>query len=141
MPAPSPVRLASTALARALPAALALALAGCGRAGESVREPPPLVTLEAPKGEVHEVPGLFAWRPFPGAASYRVIVSDADTVWPLLLADTREARLPLPPGRSAAIRPGRIHEWTVEALDARGAVIGSGTVRFWVAAGRPTALE
>jgi hypothetical protein len=43
----------------------------------------------------------------------------------------------MPAGRRGAIRPGRIHEWSVEALDARGTVIGSGTVRFWVAAGTP----
>ena len=127
----------AAALTLALVASAALPLAGCGRGGAEGGEPPPLVRLEAPKGEVQGVPELFAWQPVAGAASYRVTVSDADTVWPLLLSTTTEARMPMPPGKRGAIRPGRIHEWSVEALDARGAVIGSGTVRFWVAAGTP----
>jgi len=131
----APPRAAAAAPALALVALAAWPLAGCSRGGTDGREPPPLVRLEAPKGEVQGVPDLFAWQPVAGAASYRVTVSDADTVWPLLLSTTTEARMPMPPGRRGAIRPGRIHEWSVEALDARGTVIGSGTVRFRVAAG------
>ena len=101
------------------------------------RPPPPLISLEAPRGEVHATPELFAWQPVDGAASYRVTIGDADTVWPLVVATTTDARFPLPPGKRGAILPGRIHEWTVEALDARGALIGSGTVRFWVGRGAP----
>ncbi len=126
-------RIAPAALVPALIAFAALPLAGCGRGGPDDGPPPPLVSLEAPKGEVQDVPELFAWQPVAGAASYRVTVGDADTVWPLVMASTTEARLPLPPDKREAIRPGRIHEWSVEALDAGGAVIGSGTVRFWVA--------
>ena len=133
MPPAAPPRVASAALVLAL----GVALAGCGHGGTDAGQPPPLITLEAPKGEVRGVPELFSWRPFAGAASYRVTVSDADTVWPLIRATTAEARMPIPAGRRRAIRPGRIHEWSVEALDARGTVIGSGTVRFWVAAGTP----
>ncbi len=95
------------------------------------------MSLEAPRGEVHATPDLFAWQPVTGAASYRVTIGDADTVWPLVVATTTEARLPLPPEKRGAILRGRIHEWSVEALDVRGATIGSGTVRFWVDRGAP----
>lgn len=125
---------------RLAPAAPLLALglvltAGCGRGGERSGPPPPLIEIEAPKGEVLAAPEAFRWAPVPGAASYRVTVGDADTVWPLFLGTATEPWLPMPETRRGAVRPGRIHEWTVDALDAGGAVIGSGTVRFWVAAG------
>ncbi|MCU0231344.1 MAG: hypothetical protein MUC67_08180 [Acidobacteria bacterium] len=112
-----------------------LGLAGCGGAREWAGPPPPLVEIAFPKGEIGAVPDDFRWAAVAGAARYRVTVGDADTVWPLILGTTTEPRLPLPEAKRGAIRPGRIHEWTVEALDARGAVIASGTVRFWVAPG------
>jgi hypothetical protein len=133
----SPPRIAPAALVLALIASATLPLAGCGGGEADDRSPPPLISLEAPRGEVHATPELFAWQPVDGAASYRVTIDDADTVWPLVVATTTDARFPLPPGKRGAILPGRIHEWTVEALDARGAVIGSGTVRFWVGRGAP----
>jgi hypothetical protein len=114
---------------------LGLALVGsCGRGGERSGPPPPLIEIEAPRGVVPAVPEAFRWAPVPGAASYRVTVVDADTVWPLILGTATEPRLSMPESRRGAIRPGRIHEWTVDALDADGAVIGSGTVRFWLGA-------
>ncbi len=132
----APPRLAPAAPLLLLGLALA---AGCGRGGERSGPPPPLIEIEAPKGEVPAVPEAFRWAPVPGAASYRVTVGDADTVWPLFLGTAAEPRLAMPESRRGAIRPGRIHEWTVDALDAGGAVIGSGTVRFWVAAGAAAA--
>jgi hypothetical protein len=119
--------------------ALALLLAGCSRGTPPPAGPGPAayVRLAEPRGEVEEVPLQFSWEAIAGADEYKVTISDADAVWPLLVHKTKENSLTLTPKEGSAIVPGRIHVWEVEALDSDGLPIATGGVRFRVAPPEP----
>ena len=83
-----------------------------------------------PRGDAVDPPKEFSWLPVRGAGSYRVRIADEDAVWPLFVKTVSEPKLVLDPKEVTAITPGRIHEWAVEALDAKGHVIARGGSRF-----------
>jgi hypothetical protein len=95
------------------------------------------VRLIVPRGEVEVAPREYLWEPVPGATSYSVKIADADAIWPLFVRRIEATALVLDAEQAKAIVTGRIHVWEVEALDAQGALIGSGATRFRV---RPEAI-
>ncbi len=130
---PLPARTALAAIL-VLVAAAGLVLLVRDRGTGGTPFPPRYVNLDQPKGEVAETPVRFTWQPVDGASRYRVTIEDADTFWPLVLGTSDVPAFDLPEERGA-IRPGRIHEWSVEALDAGGATIAWGGARFWIGPG------
>lgn len=123
-------------------AAAGLGLLYIAREPDEAPFPSRYVELAHPKGGVDEVPRRFSWQPVEGAARYRVTIEDADTFWPLVLGTTDVTRFDLPEEKRQAIRPGRIHEWSVEALDGDGRAVAWGGSRFWVGpAGEPAGAE
>ncbi len=118
----------------ALAAALGLA---AGTAMLARRPAPPLPALPAieavrtsaveplePLGELESPPLGLAWRPVPGAASYRVALLGVDgtELW------RRQAEAPaveLPEQTRGELRPGVVYYWRVEAFDAAGSRLAS----------------
>jgi len=91
-----------------------------------------LVEVLDPVGEVAEVPAALRWVAVAGARAYRVRVLEVDdvVVWE---ATVGAAETPLPETTRSGLRRGVLYRWRIEALDARGRVIGdSGPVEFRV---------
>ena len=88
------------------------------------------VRVIQPRGEAVDPPKEFSWVAVPGATHYQVRIADEDAVWPIFVQTTTEPRLLLDAREVNAITPGRIHEWDVEALDAKGQIIAKGGSRF-----------
>ena len=123
----------ATLLAAIVAAGLIIALRfAAGRQAQIPREPSLYVHMVAPRGEVPEPPVEFRWMPVPGADRYTVRISDADAVWPTFVRKTTGTSAPLTDKEAAALTPGRIHVWEVEAFDARGNLMATGAVQFRV---------
>ena len=69
----------------------------------------------------------FSWHPQPDEPLYRLSLTDGSgrEIWS---ADTRDTTLMLPP--EVRLRAGTAYLWYVDALDARGRSVTSGTMRF-----------
>jgi hypothetical protein len=122
-----------TILAAVVAAGLVIALRlSAARQGQAPREPSLYVHMVAPRGDLPEPPAEFRWAPVPGADRYTVRISDADAVWPTFVRKTTGTSTSLTDKEGAALTPGRIHVWEVEAFDARGNLIATGAVQFRV---------
>ncbi|MBP7149832.1 MAG: hypothetical protein KBD01_20080 [Acidobacteria bacterium] len=121
--------LAAVALAVLGLAGVALFPGGGPAAGDKL---PPVLDVSEPHGDLPAPPTEFSWQRFDGAASYRVTIGDADTVWPLFLRTSVGPRLRIGAAEARAIKPGRVHEWRVEALGLDGEVLAEGLARFRV---------
>lgn len=73
---------------------------------------------------------VFAWHPQSDAPLYRLSLTDGagQEIWS---ADTRDTIVRVPP--DVTLKAGTAYLWYVDALDARGTSVTSGTFRFRVA--------
>jgi hypothetical protein len=76
----------------------------------------------APVGDVAAAPAEFQWEAVPGAAKYRVRVTEVDRteIW---RSETPDTRSELPAVLRAQMTAGRSFQWTAAALDASGRTI------------------
>lgn len=89
-----------------------------------------VVALVAPAaGETVGTEPVLQWQPFPGAASYQVIVIDDDAYPPVVTLDeeTTETTYPI----TTPLAPGS-YSWTVWAKDANEVVVAELTNQFMV---------
>ena len=96
------------------------------------------VDLLEPRGVIDRAPARFEWRPVTNATRYDVRIADDDALWPLFVRSTASAMLLLDPNETRALTPGRIHVWEVDAKDAAGFTIASGSAQFKVGASTGT---
>ena len=91
------------------------------------------VDLAAPRGGLDQAPRIFYWDAVGGAVSYAVTVQSVrgDTV--LVRVVERPVLTPVDM-EQALLVPGE-YVWTVEARDARGAVLGGGRSSFTIRTG------
>ena len=88
------------------------------------------ITTLSPAGDLDAQPTELRWAPLTDAASYSVQVMEVDFA-ELWNAETRDARIALPPALRARIVPGKPLLWEVVAKDAAGrAIAWSGEQRF-----------
>jgi len=87
------------------------------------------VELIEPKGAIAGFPGSLRWNSVAKAASYRVKVMEVDktVVWE---STSSSNVLALPPAIGKKALPGKRLIWTVDALDASGKAIASGSQDF-----------
>ena len=87
------------------------------------------VGLLAPKGEVAAAPESFRWDAVASAASYRVRLMEVDktVLWESSVTSTS---VPLPPQMQRRVLPGKRFIWVVEALNASGQILATGTQDF-----------
>jgi anti-sigma factor RsiW len=135
-PAPPRVRWLGPATAAAAAAAvIAVVLVG-PRARQEARDAVPAVRGDSAAAVEVLAPGdgtalaetpMFAWRPVPGAAAYRVSVSlaDGDSVWAVTTRDTT-AR----PPDSVLSRQVEAYYWYVDALLSDGRSVAGTAHRF-----------
>lgn len=92
----------------------------------------PRVKLLEPTGDRPEMPARLAWEEVADASRYRVrILAVDDTV--LWQGESSTGALTLPPQALAALHPGVVYYWTVDALDTHGEVkVVSEAARFQV---------
>ncbi len=94
---------------------------------------PEAMALTEPLGRVDR-DFTFRWNPVDGAASYRLLVTANGRDEVELMRPVRETFLKPSETEVANFNPGA-YAWTVEALSARGQLIGYGQASFEVAAG------
>ena len=82
--------------------------------------------LMSPMGDLDQVPQTLQWEAYPGAASYKVELTDAAKA-ALANATSTQNVLALTPEMKASIRPGKPIDWKVTALDASGKPIADST--------------
>ena len=128
-------RVAPTIAELAEKTAKVVVLSHLGRPGGKVVPDLSLAALVEPLvpiGEISAPPHVFAWRPHPGAAAYRVriLAVDGAVLW-TATADGTEVP---GPGSALRLRPAVRYNWSVEALATDGAVLaGSASVWFRIA--------
>jgi len=84
------------------------------------------VRLQAPLGDLTQPANEFRWEAVPGAASYKVQLSDVlDQM--IASATSTQPELAVTPEMKAAMRPGVPLLWKVIALDASGKTIAEST--------------
>jgi hypothetical protein len=92
-----------------------------------------------PAGDLDRSPTELRWEPFPGAASYSIVLMEVDRT-PVWEAEAREPGASLPPEVRARMVPGKPLLWQVVARDAAGAAIATSSVqRFRVRLPQPQA--
>jgi hypothetical protein len=127
-----------TLLPLGVAAAAVVVAIGVSQTGVSVSPLSPIVDtaqrsaameLLAPKGAVDAAPDAFRWNAVRGAASYRVKLMEVDktVVWESTAASSS---LILPPAVRQKALPGKRLIWTVDAVDAAGKLIASGSQDF-----------
>lgn len=90
------------------------------------------VTVIAPSGDLHAVPGRIEWQPVTGAARYRVRLLEVDGT-ELWSASANEAQLTIPAAIKAKIVPAKTLLLEVMAIDAAGRKLAqSDAIRFRV---------
>jgi hypothetical protein len=78
--------------------------------------------LLAPIGDLDQAPQTLRWEAYPGAASYKVELTDAAKNV-LASATSTQATLTVTPEMKSNMHPGKPLEWKVTALDASGRAI------------------
>jgi hypothetical protein len=95
------------------------------------------IEIVGPSGELEQAPARLEWKPFAGAASYKVAVMEVDrsTLW---ASETPENTVVVPASTRAKMLASKPILWQVTAFDLRGKVLASSqTQRFVVAPRRP----
>ena len=95
------------------------------------------IEIVGPSGELEQAPARLEWKPFAGAASYKVAVMEVDrsTLW---ASETPENTVAVPASTRARMLASKPILWQVTALDMRGKVLASSQIqRFVVAPRRP----
>ncbi len=77
------------------------------------------VKLVGPMGDLNRAPSEFQWEAVPGAASYKVELTDAVNM-PLASATSTQAQMQTTPEMKAAMQAHMPIKWKVTALDASG---------------------
>ncbi|HEY7403828.1 MAG TPA: hypothetical protein VIB39_09915 [Candidatus Angelobacter sp.] len=77
------------------------------------------VKLVSPSGELAQAPSEFRWEAVPGAASYKVELTDALDM-PLASATSAQPQMQTTPAMKAAMQARMPIKWKVTALDASG---------------------
>ena len=72
--------------------------------------------LVEPVGDLAELPTSFAWQPWPGASSYRLVVRGADPD-PLWTSGTATPSATIPKDLRHRLHRAVLYRWSVEALD------------------------
>jgi hypothetical protein len=91
------------------------------------------VAVIAPSGEVSKAPKELEWKPFAGAALYKVSVMEVDRV-ALWSGATNYTTLTIPDSARSKMLPGKPVLWEVTALDSQGRVLAVSQVqRFSIA--------
>lgn len=94
------------------------------------------VELDAPRGEIRELPAELRFQEVAGAGSYKVRILGVDerVLWE---SEAAAAPVALPLEVRASLHEGVVYYWRVEALDAEGEVMArSRPVKFRVTPGR-----
>lgn len=88
------------------------------------------VELLGPSGDLTETPAKFEWKPFAGAASYELRVSEVDLTT-VMQMNTPRTSVTMPARVANVLVPGKPLLWVVTAKDAAGREIAtSGAERF-----------
>jgi hypothetical protein len=76
----------------------------------------------SPGGSLQAAPEILQWKPFAGAAAYKVTIMEVDqtSLWD---GQTSDSNVTIPAAVRAKILPGKPVLWRVSALDARGQVL------------------
>jgi len=91
------------------------------------------VEVIGPSGELPEAPKDLQWKPFPGAAQYKVSIMEVDRVG-LWSGTTNYTSLTIQNSTRTKMLPGKPVLWQVTALDSQGRVLAvSQLQRFSVA--------
>lgn len=91
------------------------------------------VEVIGPSGELPEAPKDLQWKPFPGAAQYKVSIMEVDRV-ALWSGTTNYTSLTIQNSTRTKMLPGKPVLWQVSALDSQGRVLAvSQLQRFSVA--------
>jgi hypothetical protein len=110
-----------------------LASAGSGTAIYRSQE----IEVVGPAGEVAQAPKSLQWKPFPGAADYKVEVMEVDhaSLW---TSQTIDNSVTIPASTRAKMLPGKPVLWQVTALSRQGQVLATSQVqRFSVSRKSP----
>jgi hypothetical protein len=97
--------------------------------GGSAIERSQTVELLAPKGDLDAPFPAFRWNAVPMAVHYRVRLMEVDKtiLWDSVVSS---ASVPLPQSMERLVLPGKRLLWAVDAVDAGGRVIATGTQDF-----------
>lgn len=82
------------------------------------------IKLLSPTGDLTQVPTEFRWEAFPGAASYKVELTDV-LGQTLANATAEQTSLAIPDAMKSNMRPGKPLNWKVTAVDASGKTMAS----------------
>lgn len=77
------------------------------------------IKLVAPTGEVSQAPAEFRWEPYPGAASYKIELTDSVGM-PLASATSDQPQIAATPEMTAAMHARMPIKWKVTAMDPKG---------------------
>jgi hypothetical protein len=86
------------------------------------------VEVTSPAGEVAEAPKALQWKPFGGAAEYKISMMEVDEA-PLWAGQTHDVVLTIPTAVRSKMLPGKPVLWRVTALDSRGHVLAVSQVQ------------
>ena len=86
------------------------------------------VEIIAPSGDLERAPGELQWKPFSGAAGYKVSVMEVDQT-PLWTGETKDLTVKLPRQVRAKMVAGKPMLWQVTALDVQGQVLATSQVQ------------
>jgi hypothetical protein len=86
------------------------------------------IALLEPLGDVTAPPREFRWEAVAGAASYRLHLQEVDGI-EIWTADSVEAKIAASAGIAAKLTPGRAFQWNVEARNAAGEKLATGSLQ------------